>query len=397
MPSVLTDVLTSSELADVLQASEVLDAKAKLSQSSGRIYFSLPLSNTLRSTLESRFNLDLSNVSEIPMRWIQGDTAPHVDIGQSAFQTTYVLYLNNSPGELVLENNSYPITENTAYIFHEGIHHKTQNTGTSPRLLLGPMNEFAQPVGTVVVYFSSEADALTFTNPLGYGGGYVVGSGGPFGPGGGYTYWRLASNSNGSSPQNVGYPNGSVLNPDGSYYLYVSAPCFLEGTKVLCEVDGVETYMPIEQIKPGTLVKTRWNGAQPVKLIGKGTLQNPGTRERSQNRLYECLPKNYPELTENLYITGCHSILTNNLTDIQRKGTEQILGRVFVTDKKYRLMAFLDERAEPWASEGTYTIWHVALDHTDERMNYGIYVNGGLLVETCSINFLKNHSNLTSV
>jgi hypothetical protein len=58
-------------------------------------------------------------------------------------------------------------------------------------------------------------------------------------------------------------------------------------------------------------------------------------------------------------------------------------------------MACVDERAEPWNSENTYTIWHFALDHNDHTMNYGVYANGGLLVETCSINFLKNKSNMT--
>lgn len=57
-------------------------------------------------------------------------------------------------------------------------------------------------------------------------------------------------------------------------------------------------------------------------------------------------------------------------------------------------MACVDERAEPWNSQGTYTIWHFALEHYDEKMNYGVYANGGLLVETCSINFLKNKSNM---
>jgi hypothetical protein len=59
-------------------------------------------------------------------------------------------------------------------------------------------------------------------------------------------------------------------------------------------------------------------------------------------------------------------------------------------------MAFLDERAEPWASAGDYTIWHVALENNDVRMNYGIYAEG-LLVESCSINFLKNKSNMSLV
>lgn len=70
---------------------------------------------------------------------------------------------------------------------------------------------------------------------------------------------------------------------------------------------------------------------------------------------------------------------------MQKEKTIQILGRIFVTENKYRLIACIDERASPWSSEGNYTIWHIALEHTDESMNYGIYVNGGLLVESSSI------------
>jgi hypothetical protein len=57
-------------------------------------------------------------------------------------------------------------------------------------------------------------------------------------------------------------------------------------------------------------------------------------------------------------------------------------------------MACIDERAEPWNSKGIYTIWNFALENLDEKMNYGVYVNGGLLVESCSINFMKNKSNI---
>jgi hypothetical protein len=396
MTTILSNILSADDLTYLLQCSEVLEAKTKLASTS-RVYFTFTLTDTVRSALQTRLGLDLSRMSSIPMRWIQGDSAPHVDAGSSAFENTYLIYLNDSPGEFVVDNTAYPITTNTAFVFKEGIQHKTQHTGTSPRLLLGPMNEFAQPVGFVINYYLTESDALTYTNALGGGNSYVVGSGGPFGPGGGYTYWRLASNSNGSSPQNVGYPNGSTLIGDGSYFLYPSAPCFLEGTQILCEMNGKSSYISIEDITPGTLVKTSLNGSKPVKLISKGTIQNPGTSERTQNRLYKCSPANYPELTNDLYITGCHSILVDELTDTQRKATTDQIGRVFVTDKKYRLMACIDERAEPWASEGTYTIWHLALDNADERMNYGIYVNGGLLVETCSINFLKRYSNLQGI
>ena len=176
--------------------------------------------------------------------------------------------------------------------------------------------------------------------------------------------------------------------------MYLAAPCFLEGSKILCQVDGVEKDVAVEDLKAGTLVKTSLNGYKAVVLIGKGSIQNSGNDERTETRLYKCSPSKYPELNADLYITGCHSILESTITDKQKEDTIKHLGRVFITDKKYRLMACIDERAEPWNSEGVYPIWHFALENPDDGMNYGVYANG-LLVETCSIRALKNKSNMT--
>jgi len=46
------------------------------------------------------------------------------------------------------------------------------------------------------------------------------------------------------------------------------------------------------------------------------------------------------------------------------------------------------------ASLHLFTIWHFALENADDGMNYGVYANGRLLVETCSIRHLKNKSNM---
>jgi hypothetical protein len=189
---------------------------------------------------------------------------------------------------------------------------------------------------------------------------------------------------------------GDDLNSDGVYYMYPVTTCFLEGTTILSRVDEIESYRPIETLKPGMLVKTSRDGFKPIVMIGKSELHNPGHSERTENRLYKCSPSMYPELAEDLYITGCHSILVDSITDTERENTVAHLGKIFVTDHKYRLMACVDERAAPWANEGMYTVWHLALDHTDERMNYGIYANG-LLVESSSINFMKNKTNMTMV
>jgi len=398
MTSIYEDVLSNEELHYLNNLPEVLAAKASLeSRPSGMVYLSVPVSNGIRATLQARFGLHLPVGSSIPMRWIKGDTAPHVDRSASAFENTYLLYLNDSPGELIVDSTSYPIEANTGFVFNEGLRHETQGTGAVPRLLLGPMNELAEPVGTPLQYYPTEADALAQTNSFGGSGSYVVGQGGPFGPGAGYTSWRIASNSVGTSPQNVVYPNGSVLINDGPYFLYPSAPCFLEGTTILCEVDGVEKYVPIEHLTPGTLVKTSLDGYKPVVLIGKGTLQNLGNDERLESRLYKCSPSKYPQLKDDLYITGGHAILEFPITDKQKEDTIKLVGDVYVTDRKYRLMACVDERAEPWNSEGAYTIWNFALEHSSKTMNYGVYANGGLLVESCSINFLTNKSNMTFV
>jgi hypothetical protein len=391
-----SNVLSEEEIHYLNNLPEVLTAKASLdARPSGLVYFSVAVTDSIRDNLEVRFGLHLSVGSSIPMRWIKGDTAPHIDVGASAFENTYLVYLNDSPGELIIDSQSYPIEANTGFIFNEGVSHETQGTEGVARLLLGPMNELAEPVGVAMGYYPTEADALNYTNTLGTGASYTVGDGGPFGPGGGYTSWRLASNSNGTSPQNVVYQNGDTLNSPGTYNLYPANPCFLEGSTILCQVDGVEKYVPVEELKAGTLVKTSLDGYKAVALVGKGTIQNPGNDERTENRLYKCSPLKYNQLTSDLYITGCHSILEPRVTDKQREDTTKRLGAVFVTDKKYRLMACVDERAEPWNSEGAYTIWHFALENKDEKMNYGVYANGGLLVETCSINFLKNKSNMT--
>jgi len=499
-----TNVFSNTDLDYLNTHPSVLSSKLLIdSKSDGSVYFSLPVTESIRTTL-LHFGLQIPINSQIPLRWIKGDTVPHIDVGHSDFRNTYLMYLTGSPGELVVDSQSYPIETNRGYVFNEGLSHKTQNTENIPRLLLGPMNELLEPVGgsanlysirlilpssnnlviftgyfyvdiisnivyafydsanpseniistgnnggpsylyqpgwlcfdgggcnitkfpylygqTVgdynlhgntglstgnnvdglgnvtyeicrpLTYYPTEADALANTNSLGFTPYYIVGGEGPFS---GYTSWRIASNSYGSSQQGTVYTYGDGLVSDGAYYLYPSVPCFLEGTTVLCKIDEVETHVPVEELVTGTLVKTSLNGYKKVVLVGKGTIENPGDNERTKNRLYKCSTLNYPQLKHDLYITGCHSILEFPITDKQKEDIIKHLGELFVTEKKYRLLACVDDRAEPWNSKGTYTIWHFALENVNETMNYGVYVNGKLLVETCSIRFLKTKSNM---
>jgi hypothetical protein len=64
-----------------------------------------------------------------------------------------------------------------------------------------------------------------------------------------------------------------------------------------------------------------------------------------------------------------------------------------VTDQKYRLPACIDEMTHVYEHPGTYTVYHIALEHSSYYKNYGVYANG-LLVETSSIRYLKELSNM---
>ena len=180
----------------------------------------------------------------------------------------------------------------------------------------------------------------------------------------------------------------SPISPEPS-----STPCFLEGSKILCFENNEEVYRPIESLRKGDLVKTIYNGYMPVCMMGTSSIYNPGNDYRVTNRLYKCPKENYPSLFEDLYITGCHSILVLVMTDDQWENTKAVNGDVYVTDKHFRLIACADEKAEPFKKEGFMNIYHIALDHHNIRMNYGIYANG-LLVESCSIDYLIKYSNM---
>jgi hypothetical protein len=205
-----------------------------------------------------------------------------------------------------------------------------------------------------------------------------------------YATWKIAPNSSGTSPQNVVYKPGDTLISSGLYYLYYSVPCFLEGSSILCLVNNEEKYVPIQDMRKGTLVKTLEHGYRKLELIGRKKFINSGSKERGEQQLYVCSKEKYPELTEDLVLTGDHSILVKSITDEQRKRMTEILGEIFVTENNYRLLTFLDDRAEPWSSKGEHMIWHFALESDNIYVNFGVYANGGLKVESSPIRFIRD-------
>ena len=163
--------------------------------------------------------------------------------------------------------------------------------------------------------------------------------------------------------------------------------CFKEDSKILCLVDDEEKYVPIQTIKVGDLVKTYIHGYKKVELIGTTTIHNSGNSERIKDKLYKYTQEKYPEITEELFVTGGHSILVDKLTKHQKEKTKKYWDIYHKTDDKYRLLSVVNNKAIPYEIENEFNLYHIALE-SDELSNYGIYANG-LLVESCFKEFLK--------
>jgi hypothetical protein len=135
------------------------------------------------------------------------------------------------------------------------------------------------------------------------------------------------------------------------------------------------------------------DGYKAIDTIGTNKIYNPANSMRSKNRLYRCSKENYPELKEDLVITGCHAILVSELSDQERRDLLDIQGKVYVTEDYYRLIACCDKRAVPYEKEGLFNIWHFALENDNYYFNYGVYANG-LKVETASKRMMKEMSGM---
>jgi len=186
----------------------------------------------------------------------------------------------------------------------------------------------------------------------------------------------------------------AVVSGGGIYtYNNPSAVCFLEGSKILTD----KGYVLIQDLRKGDLIQTWKHGYKPIDMIGKKEFYNPACNERIKDQLYKYSSNQYPEMFEDLIITGSHSILVDNFKDPeQREQTRDVLGDIYGTDYKYRLPACVDEKSTIYEKKGNFMIYHIALENEHYYANYGVYANG-LLVETCSKRYLKELADMALI
>ena len=207
-------------------------------------------------------------------------------------------------------------------------------------------------------------------------------------------------------------------------YLDISSICFKEGTKILCMINKKDQYVPIEYIKEHTFVKIYNKSGQggyyrKAKFIVKSALEN--SSESTINKLYRIKKDRTNKLIEDLYVTGSHALLLDELSDTEYEKMSGLVNHYntytirleneenmpadevenmkglmkYYNDykmelqDKYKLIAYFDERFEEVNDEGVFNIYHIVLENANKYDNYGIWANGILAESTCEVSLSR--------
>lgn len=180
--------------------------------------------------------------------------------------------------------------------------------------------------------------------------------------------------------KSIGYGNGLfvAVSPSPTFTNYRlmtlidDSVCYLMGTNILCFIDNVEIYIPIENIRKGTLVKTYNHGYIPVKLIGKRNMINDPSMS------HNCL---YKMKETGLTITGGHFILVDELPQ-SLKLKYDFYNENHKIEDKYILIACDSDLFDPVINRNEYTVYHLCLESESNTNHYGIYAEGVLSEST---------------
>jgi hypothetical protein len=83
------------------------------------------------------------------------------------------------------------------------------------------------------------------------------------------------------------------------------------------------------------------------------------------------------DLFEDLIIIGSQTILVVDFTN--QEHPSNVLGKVYITDSNYSLVACVDEPSTVYDIDGVFTVYHIVLDNVTYYSSDGIYANGGLV------------------
>ncbi len=246
-------VFSSEQLELIRRLPEVQEAFSRLTPER-YVSFEIPLTESIRDALASAFSLELSGLSTVPCRWIQGDTPAHKDRGQASFDNTYLVYLTDGEGIFQIGDQSYPIEAGTGYSFEEGIKHEVTGTNGSSRLLLGPMSETGFVVGASNTLSADGATQTIYLSQDGSTKYFRINDGDLTAITGAPIYIQNTNTSPGSNILKVIFTTTLTMTDTSSYFIaytdgiqFGSTSVDSQGNKANIVIDGVALYEGVFQ------------------------------------------------------------------------------------------------------------------------------------------------------
>lgn len=160
--------------------------------------------------------------------------------------------------------------------------------------------------------------------------------------------------------------------------------CMHETTTVLCLINGKEEYVNIKNIEEGDDIITYKDGIVKVKQIHK--VQTFNSKKRKITNFYKLDKSKNSILTHDLIITGGHSVVLNKdeISEQNLKYMESInTDNNHKVHDKYKLLCSKNPDFECVVNEQVEDVYMLLLENNDPLYTYGVYVNGGYLIESC--------------
>lgn len=169
--------------------------------------------------------------------------------------------------------------------------------------------------------------------------------------------------------------NQGIAGTSAGIYYSSSPLCYEANTLILVLENEEEVYKKVSELKVDDLVKTYKNGFKKVKLI-RSFSYKPLDKNNKLNLLYK-------HKDNGVILTAGHSILVDELTKQEKINNDKFGFDQTIEDKKL-LLACSSDKFEKIDDDQEYELYHFSLESDEPKSHYGVYINDGILSESCS-------------